>query len=92
MTESENFHFTSYNISDDVLDADDDSNNVIQIAARSKTSRSFDSTMAASRATASFSFVSHQFLVVVLGAAVAVLVSNSNLSMVSLRHRLRVSA
>lgn len=29
----------------DILDADDEGNNVIQIAARSKTSRSFDATL-----------------------------------------------
>lgn len=92
VTESENFDSTSYSISNDsdVLEADDDSNNVIQIAARSKTSRSFDPNMAAaSGALASFhstSLLSHQLLLIVT----AVIVGVSCLSDVTLSyHRLR---
>lgn len=49
VTEPEtNLDATSFNMNEesDILDADDEGNNVIQIAARSKTSRSFDATLA----------------------------------------------
>lgn len=49
VTEPEtNLDGTSFNMNEesDILDADDEGNNVIQIAARSKTSRSFDATLA----------------------------------------------
>lgn len=48
VTEPEsNLDATSFNMNEesDILDADDEGNNVIQIAARSKTSRSFDATL-----------------------------------------------
>lgn len=97
VTESENFDSTSYNLSNDsdVAETDDDSNNVIQIAARSKTSRSFDPSMASSDAMASFhstSLLSHQLLLIVTAVIVSVSFSCSDLTLRYHRLRQRLSA
>lgn len=75
VTESEIYASTMNEDSSDVMEADDDSNNVIQIAARSKTSRSFDTTLVSD----STSLVVNRFTIFISLVVISLFYNNNNL-------------